>query len=139
MAAIAPVAGALDDASCHPAQPVAVVMFHGTADTYVPYAGGQGSAVREPRVDPPVAAATAFWAAHDRCVPSPQIRERGHIREETYAGGAAGTEVVLYTIRGGGHAWPGGECGWRFGDVPTTELSATDAMWAFFVRHPKSS
>jgi polyhydroxybutyrate depolymerase len=52
----------------------------------------------------------------------------------------SGLAVELYTIEGQGHAWPGGEKGIRFGNVdsPTTEISATDLMWTFFMRHPKT-
>jgi polyhydroxybutyrate depolymerase len=45
-------------------------------------------------------------------------------------------EVALYTVKGGGHAWPGGET-YLLGAEPTREISATDLMWEFFVRHPK--
>jgi polyhydroxybutyrate depolymerase len=44
--------------------------------------------------------------------------------------------VVLYTVQGGGHAWPGGEPlpKWLVG--PTTRsIDATELMWAFFQEH----
>ena len=137
LAAIAPVAGALNTA-CTPTRPVSVIIFHGTADPYVPYAGGQGPAVHERRIDPPVASAVSFWVAHDHCTAIPQARERGHVLEHIYAGGTEGAEVILYTIRGGAHAWPGGRRGWWLGARPTAELSATEVMWEFFARHRKS-
>jgi hypothetical protein len=36
-------------------------------------------------------------------------------------------------------AIPGGQKGIGFGnvDTPTTEISATDVTWDFFMRHPK--
>ena len=34
------------------------------------------------------------------------------------------TEVVLYSIVNGGHAWPGGKKGSEKGDEPTQEISA---------------
>ena len=47
--------------------------------------------------------------------------------------------MVLYTIAGQGHAWPGGVPGIRNGnvDAPTREISATDLMVDFFLAHPK--
>jgi len=44
-------------------------------------------------------------------------------------------EVELYTIIGGEHAWPGGEAVSAEVGQPTTELSATPLMWAFFIKH----
>jgi len=137
IAAIAPVAGSLAVPSCTPTAPLSVIAFHGTADASVPYAGGQSPLTRDRRIDPPVATAIAFWAQHDACLPHPQTGEHGDIVREAYVGGAEGTEVVLYTIRGGKHAWPGGKRSWRFGDRPTQEISATDLIWEFFTRHPK--
>jgi len=135
IAAIAPVAGALHYAPCTPIQPVSVVIFHGTADQHVPYKGGQGPAAREHRIDPPVSAAISFWTAHNHCASAPVVDVRGTVKREQYQGCAQQTDVVLYTIEGQGHAWPGGQRGWRFGDAPSRELSASEAMWAFFARH----
>jgi polyhydroxybutyrate depolymerase len=44
--------------------------------------------------------------------------------------------VVLYTVQGGGHSWPGGKPmpAWIVG--PTSRsLDATSLMWAFFREH----
>ena len=45
------------------------------------------------------------------------------------------SEVILCTIANGGHTWPGGLpiAGLGF---TALDLSATDEMWKFFVRHP---
>lgn len=136
VAAIAPVAGTPDFSTCHPAAPVSVLIVHGTADGYVPYTGGQGRLARDDRIDPPVTEAVRFWVAHNRCEMPPARGARGRIREERYAGGMQGAEVVLMSVEGGAHAWPGGAPGWRFGARPTRELSATDVIWDFFARHP---
>lgn len=64
--------------------------------------------------------------------------ERIHLQEEPHRNLRwAGTSVALYTIIGGGHAWPGGQRGSRFGDRPTQQISATDILWEFFAAHPK--
>lgn len=47
------------------------------------------------------------------------------------------TDVVVYLIAGQGHAWPGGILPRPGADPPSTEISATDEMWAFFAAHPK--
>jgi len=135
IAAIAPVAGTLGASACAPSQPVSVLMIHGTSDPYVPYAGGRGAATRDGRVDRSASDVASFWVAQNRCRSEPDIEERGRIRRARYAGGAEGAEVLLYVIRGGGHAWPGGARGWRFGAAPSPELAATEVMWDFFSRH----
>jgi polyhydroxybutyrate depolymerase len=139
LAAIAPVAGALNETSCEPAAPLPVIVFHGTADQHVPYDGGMGAASLYPHVDTPVSAAVSFWVQRDKCRPAPstETSPSGRIRTDTYGGGVGGAEVVLYTVIGGGHAWPGGRAGSALGDTPTQEISASELMWAFFARHPK--
>jgi polyhydroxybutyrate depolymerase len=138
LAAIAPVAGALNVENCAPTNPVSVIIFHGTADEHVLYTGGEPirKADSHRRVDKPVSYAVSFWVKHDGCTPTPQRSETGNIRTEIYRGGKDGAEVALYTVNGGGHAWPGGEAD-LLGAEPTKEISATDVMWNFFVRHPK--
>jgi polyhydroxybutyrate depolymerase len=139
IAAIAPVAGALNNEECRPTQPVSVVIFHGTADEHVLYEGGKPEKKADPqdRVDKPVSYAVSFWVEHDRCPAIARKEEKGNVVRETYSGCQDGTEVILYTVKGGGHAWPGGGQGWLFGDEPTKEISATDVMWEFFRTHPK--
>jgi len=138
LAAIAPVAGALNVENCAPANPVSVVIFHGTADEHVLYGGGEP--IRKVdihrRVDKSVSYAVSFWVKQDGCAATPQRSEKGNIRTEIYSGGKGGTEVAVYTVNGGGHAWPGGEA-YLLGAEPTKEISATDLIWDFFVRHPK--
>ncbi len=139
LAAVAPVAGALNDAICRPAEPVSVIIFHGTADPQVPYNGGEGPRRIDPhpRVDKPVSYAVSFWVNQDSCSTRPARKEKGHVVEEKYSGGRNGSEVVLCTIKGEGHTWPGGKK-WAFwADEPTREISATDVMWDFFAAHPK--
>jgi polyhydroxybutyrate depolymerase len=139
-AAIAPVAGALNTDDCRPSAPVSVVAFHGTADGHVLFEGGVPRTAfdRHKRVDNSVAFAMDFWVRRDGCDPIAERSKRGHVIHDAYpCRGGAGVE--LYAIEGQGHAWPGGEKGIRNGNVdpPTTEISATDLMWEFFVRHPK--
>jgi polyhydroxybutyrate depolymerase len=139
LAAISPVAGSLNEDVCAPVAPLPIIIFHGTADTHVPYDGGYGSASAYEHLDQPVSHAVSFWVARDACSPTPTTvtSPSGNIVADTYGGGVGGAEVVLYTVIGGGHAWPGGSAGSAMGDVPTQEISASELMWAFFARHPK--
>jgi len=130
IAAVAPVAGVLGISSCTPGRPVPVMHFHGTADMLVPYDGDPSLGF------PSVPDTFAGWQQRDGCIGSPvQTFSQGDSQCHTYEQCAGGVEVTLCTVTGGGHTWPGGtpvpSLGWT-----TPYLSATDAMWAFFVAHP---
>lgn len=138
IAAIGPVAGALNVA-CQPTQPVAMIAFNGMQDEHVLFQGGppKKSLDPHPRVDKSVADTISFWVKNNGCGSTPLHTEKGNILRDEYSGCAGDASVVLYTIKDGGHAWPGGRRGSIFGDAPTQEISATDLMWAFFKQHPR--
>lgn len=142
IAAMAPVAGAQGVETCRPSDAVSLIVFHGTEDQHVLYEGGQTrSRIGGGRIDRPVSYAVSFWAQHNACNRTPERVERGNVLRESYRGCRSGTGVVLYAIKGAGHAWPGGTPGLSLGgfagDEPTNDLSATDVMWEFFATHPK--
>ena len=86
-----------------------------------------------------------LWARVDGCdarpeleAPRDSVRDGTRVRARRWTGCKDGREVVLYTIEGGGHTWPGGPpVGPRVGRV-TGELDATEVIWAFFAAHPRS-
>ncbi|HEY7071970.1 MAG TPA: PHB depolymerase family esterase [Acidimicrobiales bacterium] len=138
LAAIAPVAGALE-VDCAPAGPVSAIVFHGKADRIVPYAGGPAETVPQ-GMDPeyePVSTSVDEWATTDGCAGATDEQVSDSVVHQVRTGCLPGYGVELYSVDGGGHAWPGGETGWAGGDVPTTEISATDLIWDFFAAHPK--
>lgn len=122
--------------SCRDPRPVPMVAFHGTADEFTPYKGGKTFVA--PRAFPNIAAWAASWARRNRCAPSPiDSAVAEDVTRRAYAGCAGGAEVVLYTVRGGGHTWPGG------GHLPESWLGRTsrsiDAsrlLWEFYREHP---
>jgi len=140
IAAIAPVAGALNLKHCNPQQPVSVVIFHGTADQHVLYNGGKPKkrADPHPRIDQSVPYAVSFWTKNNKC-PQSGIKkeEKGKILTEIHNGCEGGTSVALYTIKDEGHTWPGGTKWVFWADEPTQEISATDVIWDFFSEHSK--
>jgi polyhydroxybutyrate depolymerase len=139
IAAIGPVAGA-QNVDCRPAQPVSVIILHGTADLHVLYNGGAPLRmvdVRNPRVDRPVSAAVEFWVKRNRCADSPARERKGKVVVERYGNCDAGTAVTLYTLLYEGHTWPGGTKWAVWADEPSREVSATDVIWEFFRSHPK--
>ncbi|VVB60708.1 Esterase PHB depolymerase [uncultured archaeon] len=150
-AAFAPVAGSIggqateeDSIWCipEPDYPISVIVFHGKNDSRVPYDGGIPTAndTKGAFSYLSVNDSISFFVNHNQCDAFPQRNrsESGNIIMDLYAGGLNNTEVVLYTIVNGTHSWPGGKIGWRNGDVPTIEISATDLIWDFFKDHPKS-
>ena len=123
IAAIAPVAGALNG-SCSPSSPVSVIIFHGTDDEHVLFAGGKPrkSIDPHPRVDNSVASAVKFWSRRDDCNDTPRLEIRGDSKVSSYSGCRDGTEVELFAVQGQGHAWPGGSRGTRLADPQATRL-----------------
>lgn len=134
-AAIAPVAGTLNFAPCAPTEPVSVLMFHGTEDQHLPYAGGVG-AVSLAGVDfASVADSVSVWTTANGCASTSEMEAFDDIEHESWTGCVA--PVELYTILGGEHAWPGGEHGRPDADAPTQTISASELIWEFFAAHPK--
>jgi len=124
-----------------PNYPVSVIAFNGMLDGRVPYDGGQPTVndTRGAFIYLSVNESITFWVNHNNCstVSSRNISQSGNFIVDTYPNGDMSTEVVLYSIVNGGHAWPGGKKGSEKGDEPTQEISATDIMWEFFKAHPK--
>jgi len=121
---------------CTDHRPVPMIAFHGTADSFAPYNGG-ASWVAPDRF-PNIPAWTANWARRNRCAPDPvESAVAADVTRREYTNCADSAAVVLYTIRGGGHSWPGGGPlpEWFVG--PTSRsIDATSEMWAFFRAHP---
>jgi len=136
-AAIAPVAGTLNFQPCNPSQPVSVIEFHGTADNHLPYNGGVGSESLVGVDFASVLDSVGFWVASNGCSSSPLTESFADIQHDTWTGCAGSSSVELYTIIGGGHAWPGGHGGWPGSDQPTQSISASELIWQFFAAHPK--
>ncbi len=139
IAAIGPVAGAQNSPNCSPASQVSLIAIHGDADGAVPYEAGtpETQPDRRNRVDNSVAASTGFFVTLDGCDAQPTRSQSGSIGHDTWGGCADGRGVELYTVGGGGHAWPGGEPGFAGSDTPMTEIDASELIWAFLAAHPK--
>jgi polyhydroxybutyrate depolymerase len=107
IAGIAPVAGALNVTPCRPTRSVPVLAIHGAADEVVPYEGGPPTRRLpggETWVNTSVADSVGFWAEHNECTGIPAVTEADSVTVTDYGP----CHVVLYTIKDGGHAWPGG-------------------------------
>lgn len=109
-----------------PALPVSVIAFHGKKDQTIFYNGG-GSLVDCLSV----ADSIAFWVKADGCASPGQAvpTQDANLSIEDYDKCKDRSEVTLYTFANGTHEWPKLQNNDHF--------SATDAMWEFFVHHPK--
>jgi len=122
--------------SCADDHAVPMIDFHGTADSMAPYDGGSSWVVTVPL--PSVPRWAANWARRNRCAPDPIDSEvKADVLRREYTRCADNASVVLYTIRGGGHTWPGGQQlpEW-FAGRTSTSIDATREMWSFFAAHP---
>jgi len=142
IAAIAPVAGPMGRKDCSPRRPVSVIHFHGTADEFAPFHGGRGKGVSGTDFFS-VADSIAAWVEADGCNGEPvsttfpgNAADGMPVRRTTYGPGRDDAEVVLITIEGGGHTWPGREPRLAALGKSTLSVSANDLMWEFFQRHP---
>lgn len=139
IAAVACVAGSMSGKEPAPGAAVPLMIVHGTGDRHVPYEGGKGKLARWGYAvnDRSVSYAVSFWVEHNGCAAAASVEERGPLHVERFGGGREGSEVVLFRIDGGRHAWPGGKKAWAGADAPYAGLKATDEIWRFFSRHAR--
>ncbi len=120
---------------CTDQRAVPMIAIHGTADREAPYHGGRSWVT--PITFPSIPTWAANWARRNRCAPIPTDSVvAADVTRRSYAHCAHGAAVVLYTIRGEGHTWPGGGPlpEWFVGPT-STAIDATSVMWAFFREH----
>lgn len=148
IAAIAPVAGGIPAPvakNFKPSEPVSVLIFQGTDDPLMPYAGGAVAKGRGEIVSTELA--VKKWVAFNECsgpkteeLPDRDPDDECRVKRDSYTGGRNGTDVIVYTVEGGGHTWPGGKqyLPKLFIGRVANDVSATRLIWEFFKKHPKS-
>jgi polyhydroxybutyrate depolymerase len=78
----------------------------------------------------------AQWAAHNACNPAyTDTRIGTDVVKRTWNGCRASGDVILYTVEGGGHTWPGSITVPGLG-YNTTTINASELIWQFFQSHP---
>ena len=121
---------------CPDHRPVPVIAFHGTADPVCPYNGGWSKLSRA--TFPSVPGFMANWSRRNQCRPNPvESAVAADVTRLQYTNCANDADVVLYTIKGEGHQWPGGKrlaAEWMIGRYSRT-IDATSQTWAFFSKH----
>ena len=120
---------------CREHRAVPMIAFHGTADSFAFYNGGQSWVAPVPF--PAVPKWTANWARRNGCQASVESAAAPDVTRREYTNCTDNASVVLFTVRGGGHTWPGGVPLPEWFTGPTSNsISATSEMWAFFQAHP---
>jgi len=143
------------EGGCQPERPVPLIAFHGTADSIVPYAGGEINFMPLPRIfsrdTSPVLLTLAAedwaadWAERNGCDTTPQAlplpgdlaagaegANPGDTHGIVYTGCREGADVIYYTIDGGGHTWPGSR---SYGVGHYSLTNASELIWEFFQAH----
>lgn len=134
VAAVASVAGAMDISRLGLRGAVPLLHIHGTSDDRVPYGGGPGGKLVDEVIFPAVGdVVTVFRRPHGRAVRRTgeiDARRDGTrvIRTEWVRDGRA--VVVLLTVEGGGHVWPGSRR--ARGPGATREIEASAEVMRFF-------
>ena len=127
-AAIAPVAGTIVT-SCDAPVPASVLHIHGLDDSQVRMDGEPGDGIGD--VDGmPIADAVDVWRVAGACA-EPVVTEEPPV---TTAASACADDrrVVLVTVAGAGHQWPGSVAREGAADQPSDALDATAVIWEFF-------
>ncbi|MFO0918938.1 MAG: PHB depolymerase family esterase [Planctomycetaceae bacterium] len=142
IAAIAPVAGTIALEECHPSRPVPVLHFHGTQDELVPFRSDPANLVGLMGVKG-AEESVETWVKLNGCEVSPVVDTLSDSEDDlkvvrtTYRGGKNDAEVVLITIEGGGHTWPGERPPVTLLGKSAMGISANEMMWEFFQKHPR--
>jgi len=117
---------------------ISLLSIFGMDDPLNPPEGGEiifGAVYQQP----PIEKSVLQWTEALGCVPEPEIiYAHNGIKAVSFAHCRENAEVILYTIEGLGHVWPGGKNllpeSWV--GKPSDKLKANDVVWEFFEKHP---
>jgi polyhydroxybutyrate depolymerase len=124
---------------CEGFKPTPLIAIHGTADGGVPYNGGTGAGTGDYQWDS-IAAWIGGWVQRNGCVPSPvESVVAADVPRVEYSDCASGADVVLYTVEGGGHAWPGRPSPEVLVGHVSLGINATRELWAFYRKHRRAT
>lgn len=138
IAAVAPVAGADWLSHMVPARAVPLLYITGTADPLNPIEGGEiFIGQKSYGVKPPTQEMIARWVKLHGCGEEPRVvYDQDGAKGFAYDCPGDADAVVLYTIDGHGHHWPGSRTVLpeSIAGKNTAKLKATDVIWEFFER-----
>ncbi len=154
----------MDNASsqCTSGRPMPIAFFLGTEDPLIPWGDGRvkdlgklGEALGLSSIGSidsslaryggllNVKEMMDFWTSHNRCSIQPRTtyepdidpNDGTKVKKESYGSGS--NEVILYSIEGGGHTWPGCLAFPKMTGRITRDIVASDLLWAFFAAHSR--
>jgi polyhydroxybutyrate depolymerase len=139
VAAVAPVAGSLEIASCRPSRGVSLLAIHGDADQNHPIGGGNGSrsisGVPFTSMDDSLRA----WTGAMTCSPNATRATSGPLTTTDWTHCRDGVTTRYIIVAGADHPWPGSadRRASALQGEPSQALDATAAVWAFFRDLPR--
>jgi polyhydroxybutyrate depolymerase len=156
LAAVATIAGVRSPSGCSPKRRIPLLAVHGTDDGFLAYTGGYGPKVASlPAPDgkgtigtgvlatgddaKAVPTMVAEWAARNGCSDTPTMVSVSTDVTASEWPCTDGADTELYTVQGGGHAWPGSPVSAGAADIvgtTTMTISANEIIWSFFQHHP---
>jgi polyhydroxybutyrate depolymerase len=146
--AVAVVAGNLPEkrSGLAPQGPVPVLVINGTDDPLVRWHGGEIviGRQRHGRVIS-VEKTVDYWVRNNQCLTQPQVQllpdldpaDGTTTTMSIWRNAQDSCAVVLYTVQGGGHTWPGGRqyLPKKIVGKTSRDFNATAVMWEFFKQH----
>ena len=141
IAAIATVGAAMPKTMiCLPSRPVPMLMISGTSDPVVPYGGGTEHNMSLATISVEDSAKAWYGLIAVRKKPEksklPSAGKGGmETKVDTYNGCQQNAQVVLYSVKGAGNTWPGGEQYEADKTIGKTsqDLNANEVQWSFLV------
>lgn len=117
-------------------KPISVLQIHGTADSTVKYLGDVASYDIDYVLN--------YWKSHNNTslipiidsIPNISTTDNCDAKRYTFGGGTNNTEVIHYKVFDGAHTWPGAP--FSIG-VTNQDFNASEVIWQFFDKHPRSS
>ncbi len=125
---------------CLPSRTVSLMMITGTSDPLVPHGGGTEKNLNLATLSADDSAKA--WAKIDHCGDKPAhsklpSKSKGGMETkiDTFEGCGQGAQVVLYSVKGAGNTWPGGEQYEPENTIGKTsnDFSANEVIWNFLV------
>jgi len=130
--------------TCKKRIPRPVIILKGTEDPLVPYEGG--GVVNDKRGEVlSTKEELSVWLTSAGCDPEAGTSETFdkdsedgiYTEKQSWSKGCEEAPVILYTVHGGGHTWPGNGTQYApkaFIGLPSDDVDATKLIWAFFSR-----
>ncbi|MFF4797260.1 alpha/beta hydrolase family esterase [Streptomyces sp. NPDC001351] len=138
VAVVAAIAGGLPAALLdrRPTHAVSAMLIHGTADTITPIGSGYSrrrglrGQLRGRTLS--LEETAEHWRATNRCPPGRDSTRTTDLSSRvTTEGGVGGTQVVAWTVFGGGHNWPGAPLSDDWDEPTTQEFDGAEEICRF--------